>query len=317
MMGKNFLPPGFRFHPTDVELVKYYLKRKVLGKKIAFKAIAEVDIYKYAPWDLPDMSCLKTGDLKWFFFCPVEKKYAKGSRLNRAAVHGYWKTTGKDRHVKEDNGDEVGMIKTLVFHRGKAPRGERTDWVMHEYRLTYMVQDTYVLCVIFKKGGVGARNGAQYGAPFKEDDWSDEEDVTGSLFRMPMLAIGGGNSSCVPTNQCSEQSVTSNACTTAAYVPVVACVDGSQIPVGVDIAKAVLAPQLAQVSSNDNISSMLDIFSEDDAFITYDGGQMIGDATGNSNNSVLEAPQYSDDDEVLFILESFMEDNYLNYVLYP
>ena len=60
-MGKNSLAPGFRFHPTDVELVKYYLKRKVLDKKLSFKAIAEVDIYKHAPWDLLDMSCLKTG----------------------------------------------------------------------------------------------------------------------------------------------------------------------------------------------------------------------------------------------------------------
>ena len=121
-MGKNSLAPGFRFHPTDVELVKYYLKRKVLGKKLSFKAIVEVDIYKHAPWDLPDMSCLKIGDLKWFFYCPIEKKYARGARLNRATIYGYWKTTRKDRPVKFKE-DVVGMIKTLVFHQGKAPYG--------------------------------------------------------------------------------------------------------------------------------------------------------------------------------------------------
>lgn len=52
-MGKNSLAPGFRFHPTDVELVRYYLKRKVLGKKFMTNAIAEVDIYKFEPLDLP------------------------------------------------------------------------------------------------------------------------------------------------------------------------------------------------------------------------------------------------------------------------
>lgn len=46
------LGPGFRFHPSDEELVLYYLKRKVCGKTIAFDAIAEVDIYKKEPWNL-------------------------------------------------------------------------------------------------------------------------------------------------------------------------------------------------------------------------------------------------------------------------
>ncbi|GKV21661.1 hypothetical protein SLEP1_g31618 [Rubroshorea leprosula] len=180
-MGKMSLPPGFRFYPTDVELIKYYLKRKVMGKKICFESIAELDIYKHAPWDLPDKSCLRTGDLKWYFFCPVEKKYRRGARSNRATESGYWKTTGKDRPVLYYQ-EVAGMIKTLVFHTGKAPKGERTDWVMHEYKLEDkdlaekgVAQDTYVLCVIFKKDGPGPRNGAQYGAPFREEDWIDDE----------------------------------------------------------------------------------------------------------------------------------------------
>ena len=61
-------------------------------------------------------------------------KYATGARVNRATGAGFWKMSGNDRSVNY-NGQVVGWIKTLVFHIGRPPRGERTDWVLHEYRL--------------------------------------------------------------------------------------------------------------------------------------------------------------------------------------
>ena len=186
--------PGYRFHPTDVELVQYFLKRKVMGKRFPCDVIAELDIYKYPPWDLPDHSLLKTGDLEWYFFCPRGKKYSSGGRMNRATECGYWKTTGKDRSV-ENKKLVVGMIKTLVFHMGKAPKGDRTDWVLHEYRLQDkdladkgVQQDSYVICKVFQKDGPGPRNGAQYGRPFNEEDW-DKEDEINCVESAPVAAL--------------------------------------------------------------------------------------------------------------------------------
>ncbi|KAJ0770289.1 putative transcription factor NAM family [Helianthus annuus] len=179
-MARSSLIPGFRFHPTDVELVMFYLKRKLLGKKITVNAVAEVNIYDFSPWDLPDKSCLKSGDLEYFFFCPKAKKYSSGGRSNRATESGFWKATGKDRTVKY-NDRTVATIKTLVFHIGHKGKGERTDWVMHEYKMedehlanAGVVQDSYVLCKVFKKSGSGPKNGAQYGAPFNEEEWDDD-----------------------------------------------------------------------------------------------------------------------------------------------
>ncbi|KAF5480611.1 hypothetical protein F2P56_001347 [Juglans regia] len=193
-MGKALrLPPGYRFHPTDDELVLLYLKRKIKGERFYSKAVAEVDIYKFAPWELPDKFKSGSGDLQWYFLCPVERKYSRGHRINRETRDGCWKKTGNDISVHHDK-ELVGSKKTLVFHKnlnstaigirgGKSTQRERTDWVMHEYSLgdQYMakegiVKNTYVLCMIFQKEGLGPRNGAQYGAPFKEEEWNYDED---------------------------------------------------------------------------------------------------------------------------------------------
>nr|WLO57468.1 NAC transcription factor 9 [Rheum palmatum] len=174
-------PPGFRFHPTDEELVLYYLKRKICRRKLKLDVIREVDVYKWDPEELPGLSILKTGDRQWFFFSPRDRKYPNGSRSNRATRHGYWKATGKDRTIT-CNSRTVGIKKTLVFYKGRAPSGDRTDWVMHEYileeselRRCQEAQDYYVLYKVFKKSGAGPKNGEQYGAPFREEDWADDE----------------------------------------------------------------------------------------------------------------------------------------------
>ncbi|XP_022939655.1 NAC domain-containing protein 78-like isoform X1 [Cucurbita moschata] len=178
------LAPGFRFHPTDEEIVGYYLRRKVSGKPIRFDPVSVTDIYKSEPWDLPGKSKLKSRDLEWYFFSPLDKKYGNSSRTNRATEKGYWKTTGKDRPVRH-NSRVVGMKKTLVYHSGRAPRGARSNWVMHEYRLTDeglekagVVQDAFVLCRVFQKSGPGPKNGEQYGAPFVEEEWEEDEELT-------------------------------------------------------------------------------------------------------------------------------------------
>ncbi|KAL6183347.1 hypothetical protein ACLB2K_044758 [Fragaria x ananassa] len=157
------LPPGFRFHPTDEELVNYYLKRKIIGQEIELDIIPEVDLYKCEPWELAEKSFLPSRDPEWYFFGPRDRKYPNGFRTNRATRAGYWKSTGKDGRVSSQN-RAIGMKKTLVYYRGRAPQGIRTDWVMHEYRLddkadclddtSAGIQDSFALCRVFKKNGI-------------------------------------------------------------------------------------------------------------------------------------------------------------------
>ncbi|KAE8734869.1 NAC domain-containing protein 77 [Hibiscus syriacus] len=114
------LPPRFRFHPTDEELITHYLSRKVIKMEFNAVAIAEADLNKFEPWDLPRKA--KMGEKEWYFFCMRDRKYPTGLRTNRATGAGYWKATGKDKEILEAK-TVVGMKKTLmsILHEHDLP----------------------------------------------------------------------------------------------------------------------------------------------------------------------------------------------------
>ncbi|XP_062161782.1 NAC domain-containing protein 2-like [Alnus glutinosa] len=158
-MEASELPPGFRFHPTDEELIMYYLRNQATSRPCPVSMIPEVDIYKFDPWQLPEKSGF--GEKEWYFFSPRDRKYPNGVRPNRAAVSGYWKATGTDKAIYSGS-KYVGVKKALVFYTGRPPKGVKTDWIMHEYRLCdsrkqpskhmgSMRLDDWVLCRIYKK----------------------------------------------------------------------------------------------------------------------------------------------------------------------
>ncbi|CAL9120620.1 unnamed protein product [Musa textilis] len=131
--GALRLPPGFRFHPTDEDLVVQYLKRKVFSCPLPASIIPEIDLGKYDPWNLP--GALMEGNER-YCFNRREAKYPNGKLSNRAASSGYWKAWGKDKQIVASGCNQVvGMRRVLVFYRGKPPTSSPTDWMMHEYRL--------------------------------------------------------------------------------------------------------------------------------------------------------------------------------------
>ncbi|XP_020095274.1 NAC domain-containing protein 72 [Ananas comosus] len=156
------LPPGFRFFPTDVELLVHYLSKKVSGQLFSLPVITDIELYKFDPWDLPGRALF--GEKEWYFFSPRDRKYPNGSRPNRMAGSGYWKATGTDKVIMGSGKNKLGIKKALVFYVGKAPKGSKTNWIMHEYRLCSDNNnipllatpnshrlDEWVLCRIYKR----------------------------------------------------------------------------------------------------------------------------------------------------------------------
>ncbi|KAM0852034.1 hypothetical protein ACQ4PT_052036 [Festuca glaucescens] len=164
--------PGFRFHPTDEELVRFYLKRKIQQKSLPIELIRQLDIYKFDPWDLPKLA--STGEKEWYFYCPRDRKYRNSTRPNRVTGAGFWKATGTDRPIYSSDGNKcIGLKKSLVFYKGRAAKGVKTDWMMHEFRLpsltdpslpqkkplekTIPPNDSWAICRIFKKTNATAQ----------------------------------------------------------------------------------------------------------------------------------------------------------------
>jgi hypothetical protein len=72
------------------------------------------------------------------------RKYRNSIRPNRVTGSGFWKATGIDRPIYSatNSGKSIGLKKSLVYYRGSAGKGTKTDWMMHEFRLPSAVAAT-------------------------------------------------------------------------------------------------------------------------------------------------------------------------------
>ncbi|KAI9090409.1 hypothetical protein K1719_028744 [Acacia pycnantha] len=145
------LPVGFRFRPTDEELVGHYLRHKLLADEPSIhNIIPEIDVCKFEPWELPAILLNTWDDPEWYFFCPRHYKYSNSTRRNRATARGYWKVTGKERNIRDPvTNNIIGTKKSLVFY----DHGIKSNWVIHEYHDATFQPDqrTHVLCKLLKK----------------------------------------------------------------------------------------------------------------------------------------------------------------------
>ncbi|XAR61089.1 hypothetical protein NMG60_11034695 [Bertholletia excelsa] len=161
------LPPGFRFYPSDEELVCHYLHKKITNEQVLKGTLVEIDLHTCEPWQLPEAAKLNSNE--WYFFSFRDRKYATGFRTNRATTSGYWKATGKDRTIHDPRTRAiVGMRKTLVFYRNRAPNGIKTGWIMHEFRLEnphMPPKEDWVLCRVFEKSKGEQENSNNYFSP--------------------------------------------------------------------------------------------------------------------------------------------------------
>ncbi|KAM0939793.1 putative transcription factor NAM family [Dioscorea sansibarensis] len=156
------IPVGFRFSPTEEELVSFYLRNILDNKRQDIQSVIPIlDVYSFDPWQLPVMAgepCNKDSE-QWFFFSPAQEREAHGGRPTRTTLTGFWKATGSPSLVYSTD-RAIAVKKTMVFYTGRTPFGSKTKWKMNEYKAlegttskSVQLRNEFSLCRVYIKSG--------------------------------------------------------------------------------------------------------------------------------------------------------------------
>ncbi|VVB04889.1 unnamed protein product [Arabis nemorensis] len=222
-MEEEELPVGFRFYPTEVELLSFYLKIQLGGGNATIHSLIPIlDVFSIEPTQLPNLAGERCrGDAEqWLFFVPRQEREARGGRPSRTAGSGYWKATGSPGPVFSPDNRVIGVKKTMVFYTGKAPTGRKTKWKMNEYKAVDettsvstnpKLRHEFSLCRIYIKSGSSRafdrRPIETYGIERKLPINGVETSFRATISTSPETSYSGGDQVDLPvTNASTTQS---------------------------------------------------------------------------------------------------------------
>ncbi|KAF8675822.1 hypothetical protein HU200_047313 [Digitaria exilis] len=189
------LPPGFRFEPTDEEVISYYLLRRIRGHPLPVGDILEDDPLSAPPWLLLGKHGRK-GDA-FFFAAGQAMSGKKGSRQKRScAGGGTWEGQGKRRATAKGGGggegegmrvrvrgEEIEWNKYALNFHEDGVKGS-TGWVMHEYSITspagLAASPLRVYRIRFSGHGKNAQKRKRDGLDWGSEDEDEDEAYDGA-----------------------------------------------------------------------------------------------------------------------------------------
>ncbi|KAK9278549.1 hypothetical protein L1049_028119 [Liquidambar formosana] len=128
-------PVGYRFVPTEEELVTHYLMNKVSYKPLPPCVIEDIDATKL--YSKPPPKCLETTsceEREWFFFIHQDENFEKPIRMVGNGI-GFWKSSGEENLIYNLDGNVFASKTYYSYFRGTLPKAKKTHWKMEEYRI--------------------------------------------------------------------------------------------------------------------------------------------------------------------------------------
>ncbi|KAJ0035225.1 hypothetical protein Pint_25748 [Pistacia integerrima] len=145
------MPTGFRFNPTDEELI-HILEKKVTGHEMLLHNtfIVERNVYELDPQDLEwDHTVLLSNNERYCY-------YLRETDSREVSGRGWWRATGHVKKIYANKGHVIGYKRPLTFLRfinreRKRKNAFKTNWIMHEYSLHSNTTE-WRICKIKYKG---------------------------------------------------------------------------------------------------------------------------------------------------------------------
>nr|AJF38904.1 NAC transcription factor [Diospyros kaki] len=180
------LPSGYRFSPTDPELVVHYLIKKIVGRGLPANIIKHIkDLYKYDPLELPISEFKYGNENEAYFYTHIQQKDSHGSQQVLDTPSGYWREIDLGDFEVFYGWEIVGLKRSMAFYEGEFPNGKRADWVIDEYSVNprLIPLEKTKGCVVCRIRYGGSSNKSEWGSPLESPLESDSDDEVQSRER--------------------------------------------------------------------------------------------------------------------------------------
>ncbi|KAM1341574.1 hypothetical protein ACFX2F_006008 [Malus domestica] len=131
LLGSNGMPLGFRFHPTDQELISFFPYNRVLRREYCENLIYEFDLFGKTPpwvvWENFGGPGLQDQDL--YFFCQLKPR--SQARIKREIDAGGTWSQSNSKPVKNlQNEKAIGKKRNLRYEKEGCEHDG--DWLLEE-----------------------------------------------------------------------------------------------------------------------------------------------------------------------------------------
>ncbi|BFG28907.1 hypothetical protein CerSpe_151810 [Prunus speciosa] len=157
-MGGYQVPVGYRFTPSEEELLLHYLFPRMNGEDYPKGVVPDCDLYgTKEPWEIwRDFHSSPDDQEDIYVFTTLKKKTPNGSRFCRtvgATGTGVWKGEDSGKKIRA-RGSDIGIRKRFRYMNPGSPHDDR--WIMLEFQLDESLvrvrnKETIVLCLVRKK----------------------------------------------------------------------------------------------------------------------------------------------------------------------